>query len=446
MQDEFEKIVHESIGKENMEGLLKPEQIRWDVGENGKKLKTMHNLLNFFAINEHVKNLFRFNAFTQEVEYTRSPHWDRSTKEGECIKDDALIHIKAHLSTNCRFDIGVDKIHEAIIKVAQDNRYHPIKRYLEGLTWDGTPRIENWLMDFGGAPDNPYVKAVSSKILLAAIARIYNPGCKFDYMVILEGEQGIGKSTLVEILGGEWYGDINIFATRDKDTIDAMRGKWIVEVAELVCFKKAEIEAIKAFLSRKVDRTRLAYDRITKNFPRQCVFFGTVNPDDSGYLRDSTGNRRFWPLVLTKIDVEGLKNARDLLWAEALARFRSGKDLYYLQGEALDIANAAQKEREVSEPWTEVIGQWLKQYPLETSYTFMDIATGALKLEPGRVTGAERIRIGAAMKQLGWRIKLIRNDGKTERKYFLEPNDEEKQEPWDVTEVGGCNGGVTEGG
>jgi len=418
MHDEFDDVVKKSIGEEAFKKIMGPDvNIHWDKNDHGVKAKTLNNVVAFFKTDKSLIDLIKLNMFTWEIEFTRAPLWRKDSVAGEIIHDNDIIAIKGYLSSSHTFDVPVSLIFEAIVLVASQSAYHPIKTYLEAIKWDGVKRLDTWLVTYAGCQDTAYTQAVSAKILLAAISRIYQPGCKFDYMLILEGDQGIGKSTLVSALGGAWYKELDLFSERNKDTVDAMRGVWIAEVSELANFKKAEIEGVKAFISKQIDRVRLSYDRCTKNFHRQIVFIGTINPDGNGYLRDQTGNRRFWPVACRKVDCHGLVGVRDQLFAEAYLRYKEGGFKLYLEGGEMEIAVLEQKEREVKETWTYTIGEWLDKSPLVTQYHYMDIALGALELEPAKVGKWEEIRIGSAMRELGWERKVIRVGVKLIRKW-----------------------------
>ena len=184
--------------------------------------------------------------------------------------------------------------------VLQDSRaFHPILDYLRGLEpWDGTPRVETLLVDYLGAPDTAYVRAVTRKILCAAVRRLFEPGCKFDNILVISGPQGVGKSTLLSRLGMSWFSDsLTLSDMNDKTAAEKLQGAWILEIGEMAGMKKADLEKVKAFLTRQDDKYRASYARRVTNHPRQCVFFGTTN--EAGYLRDVTGNRRFWTVHVT---------------------------------------------------------------------------------------------------------------------------------------------------
>lgn len=244
---------------------------------------------------------------------------------------------------------GKDKIFDAVNVVAMNHRIHPVRDYLSSLAWDGVKRVDTLLIDYLGAKDSAYTRAVTRKAMAAAVARIIRPGCKFDYMLTLRGRQGLGKSALIRKLGGKWFSD-SFSTVQGKEAYEQVLGNWIIEIGELAGMKRAEAETIKLFISKQVDRFRPAYGRRTQEFPRQCIFIGTTN--ESQFLRDATGNRRFW-VVDTPNDA-----ARDLwedltletvdqIWAEAVQIYQAGEDLYLtgdLEAEARRIQAAYEEE------------------------------------------------------------------------------------------------------
>lgn len=225
---------------------------------------------------------------------------------------------------------GRDKMDSALLIVSAQNRINDVKRYLEGLAWDGVPRVETLLPDYLGAEDNAYTRAVMRKALCAAVARAVEGGVKFDYMPIFTGPQGIGKSTFLAILGGEWFSDsLTTFA--GKEAAELIQGTWINEVGELSAFSKQETQVIKQFLSKTHDIYRAAYGRRTEKYPRRCVFFGTSN--DHEFLKDATGNRRFWPVDVGRYPAkksvwEYLPLEVDQVWAEACVYRKNGEELF----------------------------------------------------------------------------------------------------------------------
>ena len=255
---------------------------------------------------------------------------------------------------------GKDKIFDAVNVVALQNAFHPVKDYLEGCEWDNVKRVETLLIDYMGAEDSEYTRVVTRKVMAAAVARIYRPGCKFDHMLTLRGAQGLGKSSFIGLLGGQWFSD-TLTTVQGKEALEQIQGVWIMEVGELAGMRKAEVEAIKLFLTKRSDRYRPAYGRRLQEFPRQCIFIGSTN--ESQFLRDTTGNRRFWV-----VDTPN-KPARDfweeltpeiirLIWAEAVAIYKAGEPLY-LSKEMEKIARAVQETYEEENPQVGIVAEYL---------------------------------------------------------------------------------------
>jgi 5S rRNA maturation endonuclease (ribonuclease M5) len=235
--------------------------------------------------------------------------------------------------------------------VATDHPYHPVRAYLDKLKWDGVPRLDAWLATYLGAENSAYHTAIGAKALIQAVARACDPGCQADHVLIVEGPQGAGKSSAVATLMPDtgWFCD-EIADIGSKDSAQDLRGKWLVEISELSAMKRSEVERTKAFVSRRCDHYRPSYGRRSQDHQRQCVFIGTTNSD--AYLGDESGNRRFWPTKVGRIDLAALRRDRDQLWAEAVTRYRKG-ERWHLAPEAEAMAAAAQAERRIIDPWEE---------------------------------------------------------------------------------------------
>lgn len=238
------------------------------------------------------------------------------------------------------------KFKDALLGVVSMERlYHPVKEYLAGLAWDGAERLDTLLIDYLGAEDTPYVRAVTRKTLVAAVARIYRPGVKFDSILVLSGAQGIGKSTLFARLGGQWYSDsLSISDMKDKTAPEKLQGYWILELGELAGIKKMDVETVKSFITRVDDKYRQSYGVTVESHPRSCIIVGTTN-SDGGFLRDITGNRRFWPVRVTgggKYRAWEL-TAVDQIWAEAIQRYHDGEELF-LKGALAEEAVTRQRD------------------------------------------------------------------------------------------------------
>ena len=290
---------------------------------------------------------------------------------------------------------------DAIELVARDAIMHPVRDYLETLEWDGTNRIDQWLRTYCAAeiksePHGRYVDDAGLRWLVAAVARVMVPGCKADSALIVEGAQGCGKSSMLRILAGpDWFGDCLPDFT-SKDASSYLRGLWIIELAELANISKTEVEEIKAYITRTEERFRPAYGRSEVLFPRQCVFAGTTNAE--AYLRDETGNRRFWPVAVGHVDLEGLALDRDQIWAEAVIRFRAGEK-WFLSREVYAASESEQLDRQMEDPWLGKINDYLFG---RTEVCIADIAVEGLGLEVGRVARGEANRITGVLRTIGW--------------------------------------------
>lgn len=275
------------------------------------------------------------------------------------------------------YDItGKEKIADALTAVLTRHSYHPIRDYLNGLTWDGVPRLDRIIIDYMGAEDSELNRAMSRKHFVAAVARVFNPGCKYDYCLIMSGAEGIGKSTLLRVMGGKWFND-SITTLEGKEGMEQLRRAWVVELGELSSIKRSDVEQVKAHLSKQVDIYRAAYARRVLEHPRQCVFCGTTN--EALFLKGDTGNRRFWviPVVAElrkyKDWSEAIRRDRDQLWAEAVHYYKQGEPLYL--SEELE-AQAKQRQQDFNDDNDDPIVAMLDKYLntlLPVNWDTMDI-------------------------------------------------------------------------
>lgn len=275
------------------------------------------------------------------------------------------------------YDItGKEKIADALTAVLTRHSYHPIRDYLNGLTWDGVPRLDRIIIDYMGAEDSELNRAMSRKHFVAAVARVFNPGCKYDYCLIMSGAEGIGKSTLLRVMGGKWFND-SITTLEGKEGMEQLRRAWVVELGELSSIKRSDVEQVKAHLSKQVDIYRAAYARRVLEHPRQCVFCGTTN--EALFLKGDTGNRRFWviPVVAElrkyKDWSEAIRRDRDQLWAEAVHYYKLGEPLYL--SEELE-AQAKQRQQDFNDDNDDPIVAMLDKYLntlLPVNWDTMDI-------------------------------------------------------------------------
>ena len=346
---------------------------------------------------------------------------------------------------------GLVKLSEGVVfgavhRIARRRPYHPVKVYLEGLIWDGVERLGrpsgastrspgcvnagaepplghaeavpslespleghvghagavSWLTRYFGAEDGEYTRTVGRAPLLAMIARIYEPGCKFDYLTILEGVQGAKKSTCVSILASPWFSDSLPCDITSKDASIALKGLWGVEIGELSVFKKAEVEDLKRFISRTAEKYRPPYAKLEILQPRSCVFWGTTNDDT--YLTDATGNRRFFPVRVKKLDEEALRADRDQLMAEALVAYRKGEPWWVGEEFEEKFARAEQAARMVEDPWQGKVSIYVKN---RNRLTYSQIFESALGIETKDLNGLHKSRMARVMSALGWKFLQV---------------------------------------
>jgi predicted P-loop ATPase len=373
-----------------------------DLNADGAIKPTLHNVKTIVCNDPRLVGLPQLNEFTQEVVQRRPPGvkanrrrnpakptlqltgpvWHvKDTLNGDLWSDDRDFAIRAILEapkTQSGYSLKVsDRDLKAAVTIAADlNRFNPVREYLEQLTWDGEPRAESLFIDYLGADDSPYSRGVGRLMLVAAVTRIYEPGHKFDHCVILEGLQGRRKSSFIRVLGRHWFGELDGNWDDKRQMIEQMAGKWILELPELSGFGRADVRTIKAFVSTQADRARLAYARRAGEFPRQCVFWGSTN--DSSYLADETGGRRWWPMKCSveMIDTTRLEANVDQIWAETLAIYRGMRvsqptgtlPLYLSDAEAGEEALRLQETRRNESVEDVLAGQieaWLEK-PVET--------------------------------------------------------------------------------
>lgn len=356
-------------------------------GKSGPK-KTMRNLM------LHLQNLpglgktIRLNEMTGVVEWRGEP-----LLETDYVDIQIMIEAAGYQPTK-------SDIPAAVARMAIDHAYHPVRDYLDNLKWDGVNRLDRFLPILFGTPDTPYERAIGPKFMIGAVARIYEPGCKMDNMLVLEGAQDLGKSTALRTLFGADNFTEMVNELRDhKRFVEQIQGKWVVEFAELSAIRRADVELVKAIITMQYDKVRMSYARNTTEHPRQCVLAASVNPQtDTGYLTDPTGNRRFWPVYCQHIDSPKLARKRDLLWAEAVTRYRDGEP-WWLTREESALAAQHQAARVSIDPWQDRLATVLDE---RRSYTSIEILSEVLKVPYDRQDQFNKSRVAKVMGALGW--------------------------------------------
>jgi predicted P-loop ATPase len=375
---------------------------RLKTGTDGTVFATVSNAMILLLNDPILKGMAAYNEFACRAVLTRPPpETERKTTPGPFPRswdraDEAFVQSYFQAVHNDNFNAPI--VGTAMTGAASGNRFHPVQDYLDGLKWDGTRRASVWLHAVFGCPSDAYHHAVATKFLSAAVRRVRHPGCKFDAMLLLEGEQNIGKSRACRALfGEEWFTDTLPSDLRGRDAADALTGVWGVEFSEIEHLLRSEPEEVKAFLSRQIDRYHPRYGRDVVLRPRQCVFIGTTNRDD--YARDSTGNRRLWPVTCTQVNVEWIEKHRDQLWAEACELEPSAK-LWLIETDANAQATERQAQRYQEDPWEEQIAGFIT---LRAEIGIPEILQECLKLQTDRQDKRAQMRVADILRSRGWR-------------------------------------------
>lgn len=401
--------------------------------EEGRVLAELQNVLLVLTHHSEWKDVIYLDDFAHRVMKRKPPPFAGGQVGEWTDVDDSMTH--AWLTSNMRMlRLRTTMIAEAVQAVAKLHAHNPLREHLDSLKWDGVPRLNGWLIEylgagaFSGQKDSADKRAADARTnkcimmggtmwMIAAVARVFRPGCKFDNVLILEGQQGLGKSSALGIIGGEWFMDTPV-PLGDKEGLEMIQGVWLVEMAELDSFNKAESTTAKSFFSRSTDRFRLPYGHRTVKFLRSCIFAGTTN--QSEYFSDKTGNRRYWPVMCRDYDRAALVGVRDQLLAEAVHRFKAG-ERYWPNREEEELWRGEQDRREKIDPWLEIIADWLGKLT-KNWVTVSEILGECLKIDYGRMDGhMMATRVGQALNKIGgWARREDRTGTKCGARYFYE--------------------------
>ena len=363
--------------------------------DDGKKFKTQRNIR--LAIRKLGVKL-RYNEFTHKAEITGLP------EHGPALQDDAVTDMRLTIEERFSLTVAKERFEDIVDNVARRDRYNPILDYLDGLTWDGVPRLDTWLTVYGSAVDDEYTRAVGALPFIAAVRRAREPGTKFDEMLVFISKQGLNKSSAIKALvpDQKYFSDSLPLGAKSQEVCEQIAGKWIIEFAELHGMTAAKIERIKAFMSRQVDIARMAYGHIPEEFPRQCIFIGTTNTRK--FMSDITGGRRFWPVDVKTFDLAALRRDRDQLWAEAAHREADGESIR-LDAALWDVAAEHQEEHRAENQFIPVLRECLGTVEGKLSAA---LAWTILGISTERRSQAYNELLGEAMKLLGWKRKRLR--------------------------------------
>ena len=395
----------------------------------GEIKATLANASLILARHEKWQGVLSYNAFARRIQILKSAPThaiESGATQGEWWTD----ALAARTRTWCEriYDVAFakDTIHEAAQMVAETNTHHPLQEYLNdvGGRWDGVPRVDTWLIDHMRVKDTPYVRIVGAKWLISAVARAFRPGCKVDYVLVIEGDQRAGKSKAFLTLcpKPEWFLSTAI-ELGSRDSFHVIENKWIVELAELASTSKGDIEKQKAFISNQVDTYCRRYGRVAEDQPRTIVIGASVNPPYD-YMKDVSGGDRYWPVRTSatrvdRLDLSGLEEARDQIWAEAVVRFRAGEPWFLEDASLIEAAAEEQEKRRRQDPLEIKLRAYLTPKRAERGVSIADLLVPLLG-EAGalRATTGDSMRIAWALQACGWEMSerpLI--DGKQTRLY-----------------------------
>jgi putative DNA primase/helicase len=399
--------------------------------ESGTPKPVLANAITALRYDPAWVGVLAYDEFSLFVVTKKSAPWPKTIGTNWSDHDDSLA---ADWLQHAGILVSSKVAAEAVQTVARENAFHPVRDFLAGLQWDDQPRLDQWLLTYLGADNNPLIRAIGARWLVSAVARIFRPGCQVDHTLLLEGPQGIRKSTALRVLAGdEWFAD-HISDLGSKDSRLELHGKWILEIGELDKIRRGELERVKAFLSARTDHFRAPYARRAEDVPRSCVFAASTN--DESPFTDETGNRRFWPLRCGRIDIDKLSKDRDQLWAEAYKRYQDAP-VWWLDTQELRAAAVSEQDaRYDSGVWDDVVLEWLDnpkqrydsdaaaQLPIEPfdscreQVTITDVLIHAIGKPLERCTQVDRNQVARCLIHDGWKRTQNRSRGPLRGKWF----------------------------
>ena len=384
----------------------------WQAGlmedDRGQVIPNLANAITAFREAPELRDAFSYDEMAWSIVINRRLPGSRLKRGGgRALQDADVTAVQEWLQRAGIARVGRDTTQQAAELIAREHAFHPVRDYLNGLKWDAVPRLDTWLSYYLGAASTAYTSSIGRWFLMSLVARIMRPGCQCDYMVVFEGEQGVGKSSACRVLAGDWFSDSlpNLHNGDEKRISLHLRGKWVIEIGELSAISKAEDRALKNFLTRTVEKYTPPYGQNEVTEARQCVFVGTTN--EQAYLHDETGARRYWPVkVGSHINLDDLAADRDQLFAEAVNAFRAGEHYWPDRDFEAEHIKPEQDARHVQDEWKNIIEAWLQEpepgaHPLAYC-SVADVARKALFMTESRLGTIEQRRIVAALRNLGW--------------------------------------------
>lgn len=361
----------------------------------GTAKTTAGNAAVYLAYRPEWQGVLAYNEFIDLVYWSGTPpEGFMSPKKDEPFKDEHVVYVQHWLGKNCGPSFSLDHTYAAVQAVAKRNTIHPVKDYLESLRWDGTERLEKWLNVYTGAPDNQITRCIGKWWMISAVARIYAPGCQADHILVLEGPQGVGKSSIVRVLGGEWYMG-SMPRVDDKYAPLQLQGSWMIEIPELDSMKGAMRSKTKDFVSQPKDTYRKPYEKVRTERKRQCVFIGTTN--EYAYLDDAE-NRRFWPVRVGRIQLDLLKKDRNQLLAEAVELYKNGEK-WYPNADVTPALALEQQDRNIADAWEERVANFLMG---REWVTVRDVMFQLGFTDLSQIERRHQMRAGDVLRRMGW--------------------------------------------
>jgi len=426
-------------------------RLRLTRNRQGDVIANVHNVALILDHDEAMLGMFGLDEFANRVVLHRDPPWrgniGREFTELDGVELAAWLGKALH-DGGYQLTLKTSMVLEVVEAIARRHKFHPVRDYLNGLVWDGNERIPTLFPEFCGTGDDEYHQRVAVIFMVSAVARILRPGCKVDTMLVLEGEQGLGKTRVTQTLfgGDRWYVDAQR-SPAEKDFYQDIVGKWGVEIGEMTAFSKAEANKVKQTLSATSDTYRPSYGRYSRTFPRQCVFVGTTNEHE--WQRDHTGGRRYLPVRVMRVDVERIAAVRDQLWAEAVARLQRGDEWWSLPARAKE----EQDERYIDDAWAQPMLWWLSGLGRPDSYdglsfaerkplgeivevSVADVMTRALGIDTARIDRPGQMRVSAILTRWGWASYRTTKFGRQARLWYAPPEWQPMRRPLPQPEEG----------
>jgi predicted P-loop ATPase len=413
MKTEREAELRNGRGQQSASASDWTDGIKFD--DKGNIRAVLNNYILFLRHHQEWQDVLAYDEFNVRAVIRKRPPWGEVEPDAP-FTDHYETQVRVWFQRELDLNAGLGDVGRAVQAAARQHPFHPVQEYLDSLEWDGTPRLDTWLHVHCHADETPYTRAVGRRFPISAVARIYEPGCKVDTMAILEGPQGKQKSEAIRALAVKeaWFTD-RLSHVASKDAAIETAGVWLIEVAEMDAQVRASPSAAKGFVTRRVERYRPPYGKHTIPRGRQCVFVGTINPPVGGYLKDPTGARRFWPVACHDIiDLDGIKQDRDQLWAEAVHRFKAGEHWWMDTPELEALAKTEQDARFKTDVWTEPVKRWLGR---RRDVSISQVLRGALGIAARDQTRSAEMRVGNILTHMGFTKYRARNGSERQNRY-----------------------------